>query len=388
MTGLRFNERLAKWHFWLMFIAFNSTFLPLFALGMKGMPRRVSTYAPNLHGLNVWVSISAFVLGFSMLIFLFNVVYSLIFVRQRAESNPWRSKSIEWQVPTPGAGQQLRADPGVRLRPLRLRHAARRARRRPAGRRAGADDGLRPAKSCPLGLMIPPVPAGVEIPPEPPDVGARALSSPSRLLAGASTFFFLAFLFAYFYLRSLNQDHMWRPAHVKPDQGLRRGVHRLRRAQRAAHDRRRAGDEGRARGLDWAGAVGGAAARAGGGGAAVRRVHRTQDFGPTDGALRERVLRLDGLLPDRRARHHVLARDARRHRAARAARTRRAPSGDIKDPDRLIAPGLDAAVFYWVLPRRHRRDHLRDAVPAVVLATAAATPGLLGLVVRSRRSSS
>ncbi len=23
------------------------------------------------------------------------------------------------------------------------------------------------------------------------------------------------------------------------------------------------------------------------------------------------------------------------------------PSGDIKDPDRLIAPGLDAAVFYW-----------------------------------------
>ena len=38
MTGLRFNERLAKWHFWLMFVAFNSTFLPLFAIGMKGSP--------------------------------------------------------------------------------------------------------------------------------------------------------------------------------------------------------------------------------------------------------------------------------------------------------------------------------------------------------------
>ena len=101
MTGLRFNERLAKVHFWLMFVAFNSTFLPLFVLGMKGMPRRVSEYAPNLHGLNVWVSISAFVLGFSMLIFLYNTVYSLIFVRLRAEQNPWRSKSIEWQMPTP-----------------------------------------------------------------------------------------------------------------------------------------------------------------------------------------------------------------------------------------------------------------------------------------------
>jgi cytochrome c oxidase subunit 1 len=101
MTGLRFNERLAKWHFWLMFVAFNSTFMPLFVLGMKGMPRRVSSYAPNLHGLNVWVSISAFVLGFSMLIFLFNVVYSMVVARRPAEANPWRSKSLEWQVPTP-----------------------------------------------------------------------------------------------------------------------------------------------------------------------------------------------------------------------------------------------------------------------------------------------
>ena len=101
MTGLRFNERLAKIHFWLMFVAFNSTFMPLFVIGMKGQPRRVSEYAPNLHALNVWVSISAFVLGFSMLIFLANTVYSLIFVRLRAEHNPWRSKSIEWQIPTP-----------------------------------------------------------------------------------------------------------------------------------------------------------------------------------------------------------------------------------------------------------------------------------------------
>jgi cytochrome c oxidase subunit 1 len=101
MTGLRFNELLAKTHFWLMFVAFNSTFLPLFAVGMEGQPRRVSEYAPNLHTLNVWVSISAFVLGFSMLIFLANTVYSMIFARVQVERNPWRSKSIEWQLPTP-----------------------------------------------------------------------------------------------------------------------------------------------------------------------------------------------------------------------------------------------------------------------------------------------
>src|SRR5712691_11582930 len=60
MTGIVFNETLAKIHFWTMFVFFNSTFLPLFALGMLGMPRRVFEYARNLQTLNDWVSISAF----------------------------------------------------------------------------------------------------------------------------------------------------------------------------------------------------------------------------------------------------------------------------------------------------------------------------------------
>ena len=88
MTGLRFNERLAKIHFWSMFIAFNSTFGPLFALGLMGMPRRVATYASNLQALNIWVSVSAFVLGASMLVFLSNVLYSLVFVRKPARAEP------------------------------------------------------------------------------------------------------------------------------------------------------------------------------------------------------------------------------------------------------------------------------------------------------------
>jgi heme/copper-type cytochrome/quinol oxidase subunit 3 len=36
------------------------------------------------------------------------------------------------------------------------------------------------------------------------------------LLASATAFFFLAFIFAYFYLRSLNNGHLWRPKHVDP----------------------------------------------------------------------------------------------------------------------------------------------------------------------------
>ncbi len=101
MFGVRFNDRLSKIHFWSLFLAFNSTFAPLFALGMLGMPRRVVTYPANLQALNDWVSVSAFVIGLSMIVFLVNLVWSLVFKREPADPNPWRSKSLEWQLPTP-----------------------------------------------------------------------------------------------------------------------------------------------------------------------------------------------------------------------------------------------------------------------------------------------
>ncbi len=101
MYGIKLNERLAKIHFWTLFIAFNSTFAPLFALGFMGMPRRVVTYNAAWQGLNIWVSASAYVIGLSMLVFLFNVVWSFAVKREPAEANPWHSKSFEWTLPSP-----------------------------------------------------------------------------------------------------------------------------------------------------------------------------------------------------------------------------------------------------------------------------------------------
>jgi heme/copper-type cytochrome/quinol oxidase subunit 3 len=49
---------------------------------------------------------------------------------------------------------------------------------------------------------------------EPPEILTRNLSSAGYLLASATAFFFLSFLFAYFYLRSLNSAGMWKPKGV------------------------------------------------------------------------------------------------------------------------------------------------------------------------------
>src|SRR5579859_7718364 len=101
LMGIKMNERLGKIHFWTMFIFFNSTFLPLFAAGMLGMSRRVFEYEQRLQGINIWVSISAFLLGGSLLIFLVNFIMSTLVWREREVGNPWRSRGLEWQVSSP-----------------------------------------------------------------------------------------------------------------------------------------------------------------------------------------------------------------------------------------------------------------------------------------------
>jgi cytochrome c oxidase subunit 1 len=101
MFGYMLDERLGRVHFWLMFLAFNSTFFPLFIAGFLGMPRRVVTYPERFEIYNTWSSISAFVLGFSMLVFLVNLVYSVVISRTPAPANPWHATSLEWQTTSP-----------------------------------------------------------------------------------------------------------------------------------------------------------------------------------------------------------------------------------------------------------------------------------------------
>jgi cytochrome c oxidase subunit 1 len=114
MIGRRLNDRLGKIHFWTMFIAFNSTFLPLFAIGELGMPRRVFEYAQRLQTLNDWVSISAYGIGISLLIFVYNLIKSTIIDDQvPLELNPWESRGLEWTVPYPAPVDNFPSTPIV-----------------------------------------------------------------------------------------------------------------------------------------------------------------------------------------------------------------------------------------------------------------------------------
>jgi len=100
MTGRMLNEKLSKLHFWLMYISFNCTFFPMHIIGLLGMPRRVADYDPQFGAFNLFISISAFVLGASFLVFFYNAAVSLA-RGEKAPANPWGGRTLEWTVPSP-----------------------------------------------------------------------------------------------------------------------------------------------------------------------------------------------------------------------------------------------------------------------------------------------
>ncbi len=100
ITGRMYDEKLGRVHFWLTLVGTWGTFVPMHWIGMDGMPRRVADYAAQFGDWNLLISVFAFLLGLAQLVFLYNMIVSWRF-GPRAEANPWRAKSIEWQVSSP-----------------------------------------------------------------------------------------------------------------------------------------------------------------------------------------------------------------------------------------------------------------------------------------------
>jgi len=112
ITGRMYHERLGQIHFWVMFLAFNATFIPMFWVGLHGMNRRIATYTPDLQDVNVFISVMGFIMASSFLVFVFNIVYSLA-RGPKASADPWRARTLEWQVSSPPPLENFPSQPVV-----------------------------------------------------------------------------------------------------------------------------------------------------------------------------------------------------------------------------------------------------------------------------------
>jgi len=102
VTGRMYNENLGRLHFFMMFPAFFVQSFGQMFVGLFGMRRRIADYDPSLgiEPTHLLITIAAFVIATSVLIFFINLIVSA--KRGRiAEPNPWRSRSPEWTLPSP-----------------------------------------------------------------------------------------------------------------------------------------------------------------------------------------------------------------------------------------------------------------------------------------------
>ncbi|SKA35358.1 cytochrome c oxidase subunit 1 [Marinactinospora thermotolerans DSM 45154] len=116
-TGKMLNEKLAKWHFWTLFLGFHGTFGVQHWLGAQGMPRRYADYLPSdgFTALNQFSSVSSFILGASTLFFLANVWITARSGERARGDDPWGyGNSLEWATSCPPPRHNFTSLPRIR----------------------------------------------------------------------------------------------------------------------------------------------------------------------------------------------------------------------------------------------------------------------------------
>ena len=116
-TGFMLNEKIGRWHFWLLFVGFHMTFLIQHWLGVSGMPRRYADYSEgdNFEWMNQLSTVGSVLQSAAIVVFLWNVFYSWRKSPRVQINDPWGyGQSLEWATSCPPPRHNFTSIPRIR----------------------------------------------------------------------------------------------------------------------------------------------------------------------------------------------------------------------------------------------------------------------------------
>lgn len=116
MFGIMYNFKRAYIAATLATVGFMFHYVPMFILGMQGMPRRYYDYLPQFAQGNALAAAGGLLLFVGIMLMLINLVLSFR-KREISSINPWGGVTLEWTVPSPPPLHNFVAEPNVKEYP-------------------------------------------------------------------------------------------------------------------------------------------------------------------------------------------------------------------------------------------------------------------------------
>jgi cytochrome c oxidase subunit 1 len=91
-------------------------YMPMFVLGLQGMPRRYYDYLPQFEGGNFISGLGAYLMAFAIALMFYNLFASLR-KGERAPGDPWGGTTLEWTLPSPPSPHNFEEQPAVKSYP-------------------------------------------------------------------------------------------------------------------------------------------------------------------------------------------------------------------------------------------------------------------------------
>lgn len=117
--GFKLNEKLGKCAFWCWIVGFYTAFMPLYALGLMGMTRRLNHYQAST-GWHPYLVVAAIGTGIIACGIAFQLIQLAVSIKNRNEpaykdvtGDPWDGRTLEWSMPSPAPFYNFAVTPVV-----------------------------------------------------------------------------------------------------------------------------------------------------------------------------------------------------------------------------------------------------------------------------------